>query len=456
MAAGASYTQNENVVLPLTYAGPRYLIFVANAGYTQPESDQADDTNNVYVLPIDVSTAQLSTTIVAAPATAAVGQTATVSWTVTNIGSGPADEAWSDGIYLSTTNTFGASATFLKSVPAGSDSPLAAGASYTHTAHVTFTPGQVSSGTYYLFVVADYRQQQLQIDRSQDAASQAVTITAPDLAIQSPVAAPSSATFGAPVTVSWTVTNTGSGAADEAWSDGVYFSTENTLDSSATFLASVPAGSGSPLAAGASYTHAAQVTLPLSETSAAGTYYILVEANYQGSQPVTDTTSTTSASPPMTVTLPPLPEIDVSQVFGPANAFNDSQVVLSWTDTNNGTAAAAGPWQDNLYYSTSPTGSNPVSLGSYTFPNSLAVGQSVHLATAVTLPAATGTFYFLVTADTDQAVNEGPNFSHPGTTGVAANPINVTQEPLPDLVVTSITPAVPASSSPGARCRSAS
>ena len=182
--------------------------------------------------------------------------------------------------------------------------PLAAGASYTHTAQVTLSPGEATSnGNYYLFVVADYRQQQLQIDRSQDAASQAIAITAPDLAVQSPVTAPAAAAFGATVTASWTVTDTGSAAAEEAWSDGIYFSTKSTLDSSATFLTSVPAGSSSPLAAGASYTHSAQVTLPLTANSANGTYYILVQANYLGTQPVADTTNATAASLPMTVTL---------------------------------------------------------------------------------------------------------------------------------------------------------
>ena len=77
------------------------------------------------------SLAELSTAIDVAPASAGVGQTATVSWTVTNLGASPADQSWSDGVYVSASSTWDSSATLLATVPVGSDSPLAPNASYT-------------------------------------------------------------------------------------------------------------------------------------------------------------------------------------------------------------------------------------------------------------------------------------------------------------------------------------
>ena len=148
LAAGASYTQSENVTLPLIYSGPEYLLFVVDQNNYQPQTNAA---NNVEVVPIDVSAADLTVSSVTAPASVDLGQPATVSWTVENTGTGPADESWSDGVYYSKRNTFDSSAVYLTSVPVGGNSPLAAGASYTQSAAVTL-PSGLAPGNYYFLV----------------------------------------------------------------------------------------------------------------------------------------------------------------------------------------------------------------------------------------------------------------------------------------------------------------
>ena len=56
----------------------------------------------------------------------------------------------------------------------------------------------------------------------------------------------------------------------------------------------------------------------------------------------------------------------------------------------------------------------------------------------MTLPGTAGTYSIIVVTNANGAVDEGPNAGNDTT--VSPTQINVIQEPLPDLIVTSITP----------------
>ena len=111
---------------------------------------------------------------------------------------------------------------------------------------------------------------------------------------------------------------------------------------------------------------------------------------------------------------------------------------MSWIDSNTGTAAAVGPWTDYIYLASDAQGDNAVFVGKAVYPDTLHAGQqSVQLTQPIELPSTPGTYYLEVVADAS-GVNEGPNAAN--ATTVDAAPITVYQEPLPDLVVSSITP----------------
>ena len=130
-----------------------------------------------------------------------------------------------------------------------------------------------------------------------------------------------------------------------------------------------------------------------------------------------------------------MPDLVVTDVSAPASGFDTANILVSWTDENNGTATAVGPWLDNVYAATDAQGDNPTLLGSFLHSGSLAVGASVPLTNEVTLPKTPGTYWLVVTTNASGAVAEGPGSSNDTT--IAATPILVALSPLPDLIVQS-------------------
>ena len=232
--------------------------------------------------------------------------------------------------------------------------------------------------------------------------------------------------------------NAGNGRADGSWTDNVYISAKSTFDSSAVLLDGVSSGTNSPLAAGASYNRSDDVTVPLTLQSATGGYYLYVVANDQGQQAVTDKTNNVSAAIPIQVTLPALPNLVPVSLSAPTEGYNGQQVTVSWIDSNTGTAAAPGPWTDDIYFASDALGDNAVLVGKAVYPDTLDAGQqTAQLTQPIELPSTPGTYYLMVVADAS-GVNEGPNAANASVVDPA--PSNVVQEPLPDLVVSRITP----------------
>jgi RHS repeat-associated protein len=130
-------------------------------------------------------------------------------------------------------------------------------------------------------------------------------------------------------------------------------------------------------------------------------------------------------------------DLTVTNITVPTTILNNQNLIVSWTDQNNATISANGPWVDNVYYSTSSTGASPALLGTFSFPNSLAAGATVVLTQAVSLPSILGNIWIVVQTNANTQVNQDPI----GLINTAiAGPVDIIQTPLPDLVVTGITP----------------
>ena len=424
LAAGASYNQTEQLALPDTATGSRYLFLVADAGGAQPVSNTG---------PIAASSAvtlaapDLNVTLVAPPTAAVLGQAFNLSWTVTNTSNVPANASWEDAVFISSSPNFdpttatpltlqvsGNAAYGNAEDPYGIAAPssLAAGGSYTRAVGVSLP--SMPAGNYYLFVVADREDEQGKINPSIDnVAVQPITVTGPDLAVQIN-SAPGAAVAGngQDVTLSWTVTNNSTADAVSSWSDAIYLSNSPTLDlndpSSYWSLGSFSEPVTGPMNAGASYTNSQPVTIPNVPT--AGTYYLFVVTNtpgYVGPAPQAETDLTNdSDSAAISLTLP-----DVTlavQSVSPTTFVAGSYVSLSWTVENQGTDAASGIWADSVYLSSNPTlDSSATLLASYNYDGTadpVAGNGGTYTDTAgVTIPSNTpaGTMYLLVVPDSD-------------------------------------------------------
>ena len=97
LAAGASYTATQNVTLPNTTIGSRYLLFVADRNNNQGETNE---TNNLRAVPITLNAPDLVVSNITAPVEALSGQQTEIAWTVTNQGTVDATGSWTDSVYL--------------------------------------------------------------------------------------------------------------------------------------------------------------------------------------------------------------------------------------------------------------------------------------------------------------------------------------------------------------------
>ena len=289
LAAGASQSFNAPITLPSVPAGSYYLLFVADGSGNVTESDE---TNNVRAVPITLTVPQvdLIVTAASAPATAATGGTADISWDVKNQGTQAAGATWYDSIYLSTDDTYDSLDRFVNSIYAGDVTPLAPGETYSRDTSITLPSSP--AGSYYLLFVADGGHNQAETDETNNVRAVPIALTPLDVhLVVTGSTSPSSASPGA-IDISWTVTNQGTDPIGGSWSDYVYLSKDQKYDFSDSYVAyGYRSGSG-PLGGGASYTIQQTANLP---GLAPGDYYLLFIADQYSAVSETDATNNVRA-----------------------------------------------------------------------------------------------------------------------------------------------------------------
>ncbi|HQU43698.1 MAG TPA: CARDB domain-containing protein, partial [Pirellulales bacterium] len=435
LAAGASYTVNQNVPLPNLPAADKYLLFVTNVYGDQPESDgtpgtyynsYAPDSNDVKAVPIALSVPNVdlqitAATLPAANSTLTVGDEVPVSFTIKNAGSEAAAAGWNDEVYFSQKATLDSSAIALGTF-AAPHVPLAGGASYTQNQTVSLYDyyRNLPLGAGYLLLVANSGQSQLESDAASDTndlVAVPVTLAAPDLAVTAATApATAPADESSTASVRYTVTNQGTVNADGSSADELYISDKQTFDSSDPNQQLVGTLTSSPdaLAPNDSYTLSKTVTLP---SEPLGQMYLLFVANANGGQVESDALPKPDYYSPyvpdandvkaVAITyVAPQVDLVVTTASAPATieSGNGAPASVSYTVTNKGTDAAAQTWHDKLYVSSSPTfdGSAKFVANLNNPAGTLAAGASYTVTQSVTLPpVAAGPEYLLFVPDAD-------------------------------------------------------
>ncbi len=140
---------------------------------------------------------------------------------------------------------------------------------------------------------------------------------------------------------------------------------------------------------------------------------------------------------------PPVPNLAVMDITGPAAASTGSSFDISWVTTNIGTAAASNVWMDDVYLCNSTNPCETYDLGQFQFPIGLAAGAGTTVTHSVTVDRSmvtNGNYYLTVVVNANRAVYEGlpssPAWNN--NTGVSAKPILISLTPLPELVISQV------------------
>ena len=292
-----------------------------------------------------------------------------------------------------------------------------------------------------------------------------------------------------PITITWTVKNDGEGNTPqgETWNDYIWLSGVDGVGGGFWYgvdevlLATVQ--NLTSLNAGESYTNSVTVTIP---EDYIGGYYLFVmtdlyavrDFNYyaegltgppdpytpsvtgnpyhylsgtmRGSQSIYETNESDNFFyKVISILPPPSPDLVVTHISHPTNAFSGSDIAVQWTVANQGTSLATGGWYDDVYIQMGSelNMAEARRLAHVKHNGGLATDSSYQASATVHLPINyAGTYNIFVVTDISDSVYE--SIYENNNTTASSQSIEVVMAPLADLTVTNVT--MPATLSP--RC----
>jgi subtilase family serine protease len=404
VAPGGSYSLTNNVVLPIGYGGTYYFLFKTDFyNYVQ----EADETNNVLVSAFNFVTAPPDLAPVSALVSSALSgppnPTVSLIWSITNQGPGRATAGWADGVFISTNSVLTPDAKYVGYFSTASS--LMPGEVFWHTNTVTLPI--TSSGSYFLFFETDLNNNLFELNVSNNTLTVPIhfLVQPPDLAVL-PLLAPTNVVSEQNPTllVVLGVTNQGAGTAQGFWTDQLFLSRDNVLDTFNDQSLSSSSEYG-PVEPGASYWSTNLVQLRITDS---GTYYLFFGTDLQNNLLETDLSNNITSLPiKFTILKPDLAPVSFQTPTSITSAPNPS-LTLTWGITNQGAAAATGSWVDTIYLSKKPVlDSSAVSIWNQYEFNALLPGDDLWRTMPVQFPVTqSGTYYLIFATDYANSLNE--------------------------------------------------
>jgi Ca2+-binding RTX toxin-like protein/subtilase family serine protease len=410
LAAGAEYTISQTASIPNTDIGNRYLLFITDGNQQQIESNEA---NNYRSTPITITAPNLTlvpNSVITVPS-ASLGENIAVNWRVKNTGNTPANANWIDSIFLSNDSQLSADDLFLGQRSATDNRPLNANADYTATSLVAIP--QTATGARYILVATDNNgffgdpiSRQRETNETDNVSATPIQITSADLVVKN-INTAANLQLGRSISLDWEVANQGTGSTSKPIIERVYFSRDAVLSNDdRLLLTTTPIPHN--LIAGETYLREATLSLPLTPDLTDGSYYLIVATDPELKQPEIDRTNNITAHQ-IAVTVPPLPNLTVTEVTIPPLSLSGQTATVSWTVKNQGTAATSTPWSDALYWSKDNTIGNgdDVYIGSYQYSGNLAPNQSITRTQDIPIaPDASGEWRLVVRTDAGNQIYE--------------------------------------------------
>ncbi len=453
---GESYIASATVEIPRGLNGSYHFIVQADRFDQVPEDDNA---NNLLSRPVTLNVPPLpdyTVTNVQAPEQAFAGAPIEITWEVKNQGDASNGRdangnfiQWRDSVYISrdTTLTIGANGdrrihTTLRTGEFEADTTYSDN-TLIHDQNPRFVnlPNDIE-GEWYVFVVTDAfdniyeftnENNNTEYDQTQPGSPMNVLVTPPDLVIVGQPNAPTSATGGESVAISYTSKNQGAFPTSSAWRDRLYLSDDTVFSNDDVILGSSGVRNG--LAAGAEETIELTVQIPNCLT---GTYFIIAvtdSANqvFEFDANIDAEANNTSVAAQIQLTANPA-DLQVTNFTVPAITQPGQSVAVSYTAANTGEDTIASGWTDRIVL-VSNSGLPTQVLAQLSRQGSLQSGASYTINQNVQLPSyMNGEYYLSIQLDSNSLVEE---CEAEGNNSANSSPFTVSNN-LPDLQISNV------------------
>ncbi len=399
-AALGAYQSNSRYVNPIipagTAPGSYYVLFVADPANAVAE---VNETNNVRSLALTIvaPTIDLTNTSVYLSLTSVTaGSSTQASSYLNNLGNALASPA-TLGYYLSTNQTLDASDVLLTS----NTGTVYGGSSSARYATLTI-PAGTAVGSYYMLFVADYLNQLVESNKTNNLTASPLQVVAPaiDLITSQPYLSPNVSSPNGVISTSCYIQNLGNSSASSS-NVGYYLSTNTTFDASDVLLLNAPGG---VLAAGGYLTRSNNVTVPAN--TALGSYYVLFVADPTNVVAESNEANNVTSYPLQVVA--PVIDLYTSQPYLSPNVSSAGNIVQASCYIQNQGNSPASSSNVGYYLSTNTTFDASDVLLLNAPGTALAAGGYSSRYANLTIPTGTaaGSYYVLFVADPLNTVAE--------------------------------------------------
>ena len=412
LPSGEEQGDNVLVTIPAGTAGGEYYIgAIADDGNAVTETDETNNSlssiNLISVTrDVDFSVTGLSSNI----SNVSVGESLTLTSTVTNTGISAVESGTAVGFYLSSDGIIDvANDTYLGSWAISQ--AISSGATET-SSNVFVVPETMTAGDYYIGAIVDFNDfvaesnenNNIYLDSQINVMAGNVDLTLSNLN------APASASPGSTISVTYTVTNAGTESLSQWWwaPQAVFLSTDATIEpySSDVQLLSSPTYHGD-LPPGSSLNRNLSVTIPADQTP--GTYYIGVYVDDWLYIPESNENNNVMALP---IEVGAVQEYNLTTTAvstSVANVAVGENISISSTVQNTGESLITSGKTVGLYLSSDNViDISDTQIGSWSTTLSLASGSSESSTIVATVPAsaASGSYYVGAIADVSNVLSE--------------------------------------------------
>lgn len=388
------------VIPPSTSIGDYFILGQVNPNQTLEESDYDNNTGSTSIEILERLLPDLEVTFASVqPEEIPAGQDGNLSISIFNTGGGSAG-SFSVEVYLSTDQTIGSGDELLSTVNVDG---LAFGGST--IAGSSFTIDETTAiGSYFLLIDVDTDNTVEENDESNNEFNLGVEILESlkaDLIARQLALDASSINAGGTIGVSFEVFNQGD-ITSSADAVGVYFSEDNTLDTSDELISTLALD---PINVNSGDTFSASVPVPLDESP--GDYFIIVNVDDNDSEEESDESNNTAVVG-VEVTEPLPGNLTITDISLDETSVNAGTAIEINVTISNNTTNAVLPYSAAVYISDNQTiGAEDVMLAEQSFD--ILEGQGTQAATFnATLPSTLdpGDYFIIARVDSNQEVSE--------------------------------------------------